>query len=144
MVVENNMNLTAKVKNKDVTHELDFTASRSSGPGGQNVNKVNSKITLRFDVANSGALTDEEKEIIHQKLGNRISNEGILILTGQSKRTQLQNKEAAIQKFNKLMGNAFSKRKARKATRPTKASVKKRLKKKKMHSEKKKMRQNIF
>ena len=138
------MNLTAKVKNKDVSHELDFSASRSSGPGGQNVNKVNSKITLRFDVGGSSVLTEEEKERIKEKLSNRISNEGVLILSAESKRTQLQNKEAAIQKFNKLMGNAFSRRKARKATKPTKASVQKRLNKKKMHSEKKKMRQNIY
>ncbi len=137
------MNLKAKVKNKDVTHELDLSASRSGGPGGQNVNKVNSKISLRFDVKQSPSLTEEEKEKILEKLSSRITTEGVLILSASSKRTQLQNREAAIAKFNKLMGNAFTKRKKRKATKPTKGSVKRRLKSKKIQSEKKKMRQPL-
>lgn len=137
------MNLTARVKSKDVTNELDFTASKSGGPGGQNVNKVNSKITLRFDVQNSESLSEEEKEKISEKLANRISTDGVLIITAQSKRTQLQNKEAAIEKFNQLMGKTFARKKKRKATKPTKASKEKRLKSKKMHSEKKKMRQSL-
>jgi ribosome-associated protein len=137
------MTLTAKVKSKDVTNELDLSASRSGGPGGQNVNKVNSKISLRFDVKQSPSLTEEEKEKILEKLSSRITTEGVLILSASSKRTQLQNKEAAIAKFNQLMGRAFAKRKARKATKPTKGSIKKRLKSKKIQSEKKKMRQPL-
>ena len=137
------MILTAKVKNKDVTNELDLSASRSGGPGGQNVNKVNSKINLRFDVKQSPSLTEEEKEKILEKLSSRITNDGVLILSASSKRTQLQNKEAAIVKFNQLMGRAFAKRKARKATKPTKGSIKRRLKNKKIQSEKKKMRQPL-
>ena len=137
------MILTAKVKNKDVTNELDLSASRSGGPGGQNVNKVNSKINLRFDVKQSPSLTEEEKEKILEKLSSRITNEGVLILSASSKRTQLQNKEAAIVKFNQLMGRAFAKRKVRKATKPTKGSIKRRLKNKKIQSEKKKMRQPL-
>lgn len=137
------MNMKACVKNKEVTKELDFSVSRSGGPGGQNVNKVNSKVSLRFDVANSGSLSEEEKATIMEKLPSRITNEGVLILTAQSKRTQLQNKEAAIQKFNQLMGRAFARKKARKATKPTKSSVQKRLDKKKMQAEKKKMRQGF-
>lgn len=137
------MNLTARVRNKDVTSELDFTASKSGGPGGQNVNKVNSKVTLRFDVQKSELLTEEEKEKISEKLANRISTDGVLIITAQSKRTQLQNKEAAIEKFNHLIGKAFARKKIRRATKPTKSSVKKRLDDKKKHSEKKKMRQNL-
>ena len=137
------MNLTARVRHKDVTNELDFNASKSGGPGGQNVNKVNSKVTLRFDVANATSLTEYEKETIQKKLATRITTEGVLIISAQSKRTQLQNKEAAITKFNQLMGRAFAKKKIRKATKPTRSSVKKRLNKKKMHSEKKKLRQKI-
>lgn len=137
------MILIARVKNKDVTSELDISASRSGGPGGQNVNKVNSKINLRFDVKQSPSLTEEEKEKILDKLSSRITNEGVLILSASSKRTQLQNKEAAIEKFNQLMGRAFAKRKARKATKPTKGSIKRRLKSKKIQSEKKKMRQPL-
>ena len=134
---------TARVRSKDVTAELQFTASKSGGPGGQNVNKVNSKITLRFDVANSQLLSEEEKEKIKEKLATRITNEGELLISAQSKRTQLQNKEAAIIKFNKLMGKAFARKKFRKATKPTKSSIKKRLNEKKKHSEKKKLRQSI-
>lgn len=137
------MILKARVKNKDVTNELDISATRSGGPGGQNVNKVNSKINLRFDVKQSPSLSDEEKEKILERLGSRITNEGVLILSASSKRTQLQNKEAAIEKFNQLMGRAFTKRKARKATKPTKGSIKRRLKNKKIQSEKKKMRQPL-
>lgn len=137
------MNLTARIRNKDVTNELDFTASKSGGPGGQNVNKVNSKVTLRFDVQKSESLSEAEKEKISEKLANRISTDGVLILTAQSKRTQLQNKEAAIEKFNHLMGKAFARKKVRRATKPTKSSKEKRLKSKKMQSEKKKMRQGL-
>lgn len=137
------MILTARVKNKDVTNELDISASRSGGPGGQNVNKVNSKINLRFDVKQSPSLSDEEKEKILERLDSRITNDGVLILSASSKRTQLQNKEAAIVKFNQLMGRAFAKRKVRKVTKPTKGSIKRRLKNKKIQSEKKKMRQPL-
>jgi ribosome-associated protein len=137
------MILTAKIKNKDVTNELDLSASRSGGPGGQNVNKVNSKISLRFDVKQSPSLTEEEKEKILEKLSSRITTEGVLIISASNKRTQLQNKEAAIVKFNQLMGRAFARKKVRKATKPTKGSIKKRLKSKKIQSEKKKMRQPL-
>ncbi len=137
------MDLTALIKNKDVTNELVITASKSGGPGGQNVNKVNSKVTLRFNVTNSPTLTEHDKEVILQRLASRISTDGELIITAQHMRTQLQNKEAAIAKFNQLMEKAYAPRKARKATKPTKSSVKKRLDSKKKHSEKKKMRQGL-
>jgi ribosome-associated protein len=121
--------------------EFEFSTSRSSGPGGQNVNKVNSKVTLKFNVAQSGILTQEEKDILLQKLHTRITTEGVLLLTSQDKRTQLDNKETVIQKFNLLVKKAFEKKKARKATKPSKTSVKKRIQSKKEHSEKKKWRQ---
>lgn len=121
--------------------EITFTTSRSSGPGGQNVNKVNSKVTLSFHVTLSEILTEEEKAIITQKLSSRLTKEGVLILSAQDKRSQLQNKEAVMAKFDELLHKAFIKKKKRKVTKPSKSSVQNRINKKKQHSEKKKWRQ---
>ncbi len=121
--------------------ELEFSASRSSGPGGQNVNKVNSKVTLKFDVRNSSVLNEEEKTFLLNKLASRLSTEGVLILTAQDKRSQLQNKEAVMAKLDTILAKAFEKKKVRKATKPSKGSVQNRIKKKKQHSEKKQWRQ---
>ena len=121
--------------------ELDFSASRSSGPGGQNVNKVNSKITLKFDVRQSALLNEEEKTVLISKLASRLTAEGVLILTSQDKRSQLQNKEAVMAKLDVILTKAFEKKKARKATKPSKGSVQERIKKKKQHYEKKQWRQ---
>ena len=126
-----------------LTKELDFTASRSEGPGGQNVNKVNSKITLRWDVTNSRIVSDEEKLAIKEKLSSFITKEGVLILTSQDKRSQLQNKEAVLQKLDWLLVKAFEVKKERKPTKPSKAAKDERIKKKKMHSEKKQWRQKF-
>ncbi len=122
-------------------NELVFTTSRSSGPGGQNVNKVNSKVTLQLDVTGSEILTQEEKDMISEKLSSRMTKEGILMLMAQDKRSQLQNKESVILKLEKLFIKAFEKRKVRKATKPSKGSIRDRIKKKKQISEKKKWRQ---
>jgi len=121
--------------------ELIFSASRSDGPGGQNVNKVNSKVTLKFDVAHSEVLSQEEKDIISKKLTSRLTKDGVLVLTAQDKRSQLQNKGAVILKLEKLMAKAFEKKKVRKATKPSKGSIQDRINKKKQLSEKKKWRQ---
>jgi ribosome-associated protein len=122
-------------------NELVFTTSRSSGPGGQNVNKVNTKVTLRFDPGNSTVLTEEEKQILLAKLASRLTNEGILVLTAQDKRSQLQNKETVIRKFEELVARAFVKKKVRKITKPSKGAVQNRILKKKLQGEKKKWRQ---
>lgn len=122
-------------------NEITFSTSRSSGPGGQNVNKVNSKVTLKFDVLQSQILTDDEKEVLKNKLASRLTNEGVLIMSSQDKRSQLENKENVIRKFDRVLAKAFEKRKARKATKPSKGAVQNRIKKKKEHSEKKKWRQ---
>jgi ribosome-associated protein len=121
--------------------EIKFQTSRSSGPGGQNVNKTNSKVTLRFDVVNSLVLTAEEKEIILAKLATRLTSDGELILHAQEKRSQFQNKDEVVEKFDTLLAKAFVKKKARKASKPSKAAVQKRIKNKKQHGEKKKWRQ---
>lgn len=120
--------------------ELLFTASRSGGPGGQNVNKVNSKVNLQFHVRNSTVLTDEEKTMIQEKLSSKINRDGFLVLTAQESRSQADNKITVIAKFDKLLNKAFERKKARKATKPTKSAVMERIKKKKVLSEKKKWR----
>lgn len=120
--------------------ELLFTASRSGGPGGQNVNKVNSKVNLQFHVGNSLILTAEEKATIEEKLSSRINRDGFVMLSAQESRSQTDNKITVIAKFDKLLTKAFERKKARKATKPTKSAVMERIKKKKVLSEKKKWR----
>jgi ribosome-associated protein len=132
--------MTDILENRDFSSEFTFATSRSSGPGGQNVNKVNSKVELRFSVEQSILLSDREKQIILIKLKNRINSEGELIITVQTDRSQLKNKEEAIEKFRELLNKALTPRKLRRATRPTKASVEKRLETKKLTSEKKALR----
>lgn len=134
---------TRKLSAAILEPELEFSASRSSGPGGQNVNKVNSKITLKFDIRNSTLLTDYEKTILLAKLASRLTVDGVLILTAQDKRSQFQNKEAVQTKFDKIVTKAFEKKKVRKSTKPSKSSVHNRIKKKKQHSEKKQWRQKL-
>lgn len=128
---------------KDLIHELTFTTSRSSGPGGQNVNKVNSKVTLKFDVLHSSVLSQEQKELIIKKIATRITTEGKLILTSQDNRSQIQNKEDVLSKLNDLLTKVFTPRKVRKATKPSKAAKHARVKSKKLRSEKKQWRQKL-
>ncbi len=125
---------------KDLTSELQLKASRSSGAGGQNVNKVNSRIELRFSVTDSEILSDEEKTILLSKLATKLTDDGILIITSQASRSQLENKELCVEKFYKLVEKALTLSKPRRATKPTAASKRKRLDEKKVNSEKKQQR----
>jgi ribosome-associated protein len=124
----------------NILPEITFTTSRSSGPGGQNVNKVNSKVTLQWNVSQSSAITVEEKEVIQHKLASHITKEGVLQVTSQEARSQLQNKEGVVQKLEHLLLKAFAKKKARKPTKPSKAAKQKRIQQKKLRGEKKKWR----
>lgn len=124
-----------------IVRELDLIAVRSSGPGGQNVNKVNSKVILKWDVLNSTCLSEEQKTHLLSKLKSRLTMEGVLVLQEQESRSQFVNKEAVIKKLDELVRKAFVQKKKRMPTKPTKSSVQKRVKEKKLKGEKKQWRQ---
>lgn len=121
--------------------ELQIDFIRSSGPGGQNVNKVATAVQLRFDVNNS-ALPEEVKARLIHLAGKRITNEGVLLIEAKRFRTQEQNREDAIQRFVELVRKSLVKPKARKKTKPTAAAKAQRLKEKKRKGEIKKLRQS--
>ncbi len=120
--------------------ELVFSASRSSGKGGQNVNKLNTKVTLKFHIENSEGLNDDEKAIIKKKLANSINTEGELYLDSESEKSQLANKEEAVKKFFRLLRNTLKENKPRKKTQPKFSSIKERLDEKKRRGEIKQLR----
>lgn len=128
------------VTERNFSSELHFSASRSSGPGGQHVNKVSSRVELRFDVMASGMLTPDEKVLIYTTLAKRINSSGELILVCQTERSQYENKEKVTERFYRLLAKALTLQKKRTPTRPTRASRVKRLESKHIHSEKKKRR----
>ena len=111
-----------------IISELTFKAIRSSGAGGQNVNKVSSKVVLSFDVADSFALSDEEKELALKKLKSKLTLEGILILTCDEDRSQLKNKSIVTKRFIEIIEKSLLVPKPRKATKIPRSVVEKRLK----------------
>lgn len=120
--------------------ELQFKAVRSSGAGGQNVNKVSSKVVLTFDLKNSQALSDDEKALLENKLASRLTSEQILILNCDEDRSQLKNKTLVIKRFIDLIIAGLIIPKIRKATKIPKSVIRKRIKDKKTLSEIKKNR----
>ncbi len=123
--------------------EFKFQTSRSSGPGGQHVNKVSSRVELRFNIEEDSQLLDEsDKAIIYLKLASRINNENILSIVVQADRSQLKNKQLAIEKFFQLLNQAFTPIKKRKPTKPSLGAKEKRLKTKRIDAEKKIRRKN--
>lgn len=117
--------------------ELRFQTSRSSGPGGQNVNKVESRVTLQFDVESSTALTDSQKRQVRTKLVTRINKAGILRVVAQKHRTQAANRKLVIERFTELVNQALEPRKPRKPTRVSKVSQLRRLEEKRRRSRRK-------
>lgn len=121
---------------KEITEKF----SRSSGAGGQNINRVSTKAEARWNLNKSKAFNQEEKEKIRRVLANKINVKGELVVVSQEARTQMQNREQAIERLNNLVKSALIPKKKRKPTKPTKASRERRLASKKHLSEKKKWR----
>jgi ribosome-associated protein len=123
--------------------EVRFLTSRSSGPGGQNVNKVNSKVTLVWDVRDSHHLSEEQRSVILAKAARHITREGLMMLVAQDCRSQVENKQTAIRKLAMLLEKVSAPVKKRKATKPTQASARKRLESKKHRADVKAMRGKV-
>jgi ribosome-associated protein len=123
--------------NRNFETEMVFAATRSSGPGGQNVNKVSTKIELRFSIEQSTLLSPDEKNLIRQKLANLINNKDELLIVCQTERSQFKNKEKAIERFYTLINKALTIPKDRRLTKPTLASKAERLSSKRINAQKK-------
>lgn len=120
--------------------ELSFTFSRSSGKGGQHVNKVNSRVTLWFDVTASESLTQDQKQLIRRRLAGRINKQGVLLLDADRRRSQGANREDAVSRFASLLRDALHVDKTRRRTKPSRGAKKRRLQAKKHRSRLKQQR----
>src|SRR6185295_943038 len=120
--------------------EVSFATSRSGGPGGQNVNKLETRVTLRFDLAGSPSLSEEQKDRLRQRLSTRITKDVVLQVTSQRHRTQGANREAAVERFAELVRENLREETPRKRTRPSRAAKARRLEEKRRRSQRKRER----
>lgn len=123
--------------------EIAFRYARSSGPGGQHVQRTETKVELLFDVANSPSLTDEQRRLILQRLANRVDGDGVLHLTSQMGRSQFDNRQEAIRRFGELLAGALKPEKPRKPTKPSAAARQRRLEAKRRRAEIKRQRRRV-
>jgi ribosome-associated protein len=124
-------------------NELEITFARSSGPGGQNVNRRETKVQVRWNINKSQILIDEEKELIRERLKSQITKEGDIIVESDETRYQPQNREIAVWRLNELVNRALKKEKKRFPTKPNKGAKERRLEEKRKKSELKQSRQKI-
>lgn len=120
--------------------ELQFTFQRSSGPGGQNVNKVETRVTLHFDLAGSASLSDEQKQRVQRRLATRINRDGIMRVVASRHRTQSANRRAAMERFVELLADALKPVKVRRKSKISAAAKRKRLDEKRRRSQLKRLR----
>jgi ribosome-associated protein len=125
-------------------HEMEFTFARSRGPGGQNVNKTNSAVILRWNLLSTIAVNEETRQRLIEKLQHRLTKEGDILIRSETQRDQDQNKSECIKKLHEILQRALFVPKKRVATKPSRSSVRKRINTKKINSEKKDLRKKVL